>query len=81
MLRETGFQAVVVQDAGSDLNDYAQAGSGACCSSSACCSTEGTPAESSALHDGLAEVLARFNANDYAASVRVHALKPSAEGP
>lgn len=79
MLRETGFQAVVVQDTGADLNVYAQADSGACCSSSACCSTEGTPAESSALHDGLVEVLTRFNANDYAASVRVHALKSSAE--
>jgi SAM-dependent methyltransferase len=79
MLRETGFEAVVLQDTGADLNAYAQTGSGACCSSSACCSTEGTPAESSVLHDGLAKVLTRFNANDYAASVRVHALKPSAE--
>ncbi len=79
LLRNAGFDAVVVQDTGADLNAYAQASSGGCCSPSACCSTENTSAESSALHDGLAEVLTRFNANDYAASVRVHALKPSAD--
>jgi len=79
MLREAGFEAVVVQDAGSDLNAYAQAGSGACCSTNACCSTEEPPTESSIMHDGLADVLTRFNANDYAASVRVHALKPAVQ--
>jgi hypothetical protein len=28
------------------------------------------------VHAGLADLLARYNVNDYAASVRVYALKP-----
>ena len=76
MLRESGFEAVVVQDTGADLNAYAQAGAGGCCSSTGCCSADAT---SSPVHDGLADVLSNFNANGYAASVRVHALKPPFE--
>jgi hypothetical protein len=37
----------------------------------ACC----TPATSS-VHAGLADLLKRYNVNDYAASVRVFAVKP-----
>ncbi len=33
------------------------------------------------MHDGLHEILKRFDANEYAASVRVHALKPTVELP
>lgn len=77
LLREAGFEAVVVQDAGANLNAYAQAGASGCCSSGPCCSPENTAPESSPVHDGLAEVLRQFDANQYAASVRVHALKPS----
>ena len=75
-LREAGFEEVVVQDTGADLNAYAQAGSDGCCSSSGCCSTESA---SSPVHEGLTEILNTFNANEYAASVRVHALKPQSE--
>jgi len=89
LLHEAGFQAVVVQDTGADLNAYSQAGAVGCCAdtsaqnaSSGCCSgasgasacCTGT-AETSELHDGLAAVMREFNANAYAASVRVHAIK------
>jgi len=82
-LRDAGFVAVQVTDTGADLNAYAkvenQAGccappmsSGSSLPLSGCCA----PAEGgSAVHDGLAELLRRHNVNDYAASVRVFALK------
>jgi arsenite methyltransferase len=79
LLREAGFEAVVVQDAGADLNAYAQAGASGCCSSSGCCSATTDSTANSVVHDGLTDILSRFNANDYAASVRVHAIKPSAD--
>ncbi len=92
-LEQAGFDAVTVTDTGADLNAYAQAGGGACCSAESdpcsaesdprgscepntCCSvgSDTTPAP---LHDQLTEVLTRFDANGYAASVRVHAVKPT----
>ena len=81
MLQEAGFESVLVQDTGADLNAYAQAGQSGCCSSSGCCSAETPLPESSAVHDGLSQILGTFNANEYAASVRVHALKPAAALP
>lgn len=83
LLREAGFTSVVVTDSGADLNVYAQASSGGCCANTApCCvpTTEST-GESTPLHDGLAQVLRQFDANAYAASVRVQALKPAANVP
>lgn len=85
-LEQAGFDAVTVTDTGADLNAYAQAGGGACCSAEsdpsgssepdACCSV-GSDANPAPLHDQLTEVLTRFDANGYAASVRVHAVKPT----
>ncbi len=75
LLREAGFEAVVVQDTGANLNAYAEAGASGCCSSGPCCSPDDTASPVSPVHDGLAEVLQQFDANQYAASVRVHALK------
>jgi SAM-dependent methyltransferase len=73
LLEQAGFGSVVVTDAGSDLNAYAMASDGGCCGGGACGSDE------KSLHDGLATVMQSFDANAYAASVRVHALKqPSA---
>jgi SAM-dependent methyltransferase len=84
-LREAGFAAVEVIDTGADLNAYAkienQAG---CCSPASsssslpladagCCSPR---LADDALHARLIELLRRYNVNDYAASVRVFALKP-----
>lgn len=74
MLLGAGFEAVMFSDTGADLNAYAEAGSGGCCSASAgtCCS----PTEAqSPLHGELARVLQKFDVNAYAASVRIHAIK------
>jgi SAM-dependent methyltransferase len=87
-LRAAGFTEVEVVDTGADLTAYAQIDNQAgCCSpaacggdlesiASSCCSTA---AESSAspLHHRLAELMQRYNINDYAASVRVYAVRPS----
>jgi len=82
-LNDAGFAAVEVIDTGADLNAYAlvenQAG---CCSpltsslpsaESECCPT--LPADDS-LHRRLIDLLRRYNVNDYAASVRIFAVKP-----
>ena len=90
-LSAAGFAAVQIVDSGSDLNAYAQVeGQSACCSptpaavtssslpiapSAGCCG--GGTAGSSVVHDRLAELMKRYNVNDYAASVKVFAVKPS----
>ena len=77
-LREAGFAAVQVVDTYRDLNAYAQAGASACCSAppaeanaAPCCST---PA-GDGLHERLAQLLARYDVNEFAASVQVYAIK------
>jgi len=75
-LAAAGFAHVQVIDTGSDLNAYAKVeGQSGCCSPSmsglpvvSCCSTD--------LHGQLADLLSRHNINDYAASVKVFAVKP-----
>lgn len=80
-LLAAGFAAVEVIDSGADLNAYAkienQAG---CCgpanptaTSTSCCAPA---AENADLHTRLAELLRRYDVNQYAASVRVYAVKP-----
>jgi SAM-dependent methyltransferase len=80
-LEEAGFAAVQVVDAKKDLNAYALAdGQSACCGpaagpgalplADACCGPD-----PSVVHDGLAELLRRYDVNEYAASVRVYAVK------
>jgi SAM-dependent methyltransferase len=86
-LREAGFQAVQVIDSQKDLNAYAlledQAG---CCSpalasptslplADSCCSPSGG---GHSVHRGLAELLRKYDINEYAASVHVYALKSQA---
>jgi arsenite methyltransferase len=71
LLEQAGFNAVVVTDTGSDLNAYAMASDGGCCGGESSGSAERS------LHDGLATLIQSFDANAYAASVRVHALKQS----
>jgi hypothetical protein len=70
-LEQAGFASVVVTDTGADLNAYAMASDGGCCGGGSCGSDE------KSLHDGLASVMQSFDANAFAASVRVHALKQS----
>ena len=75
-LEAAGFSSVEIIDTGADLNAYAKVeGQSGCCSPamatgllvvSNCCSD---------LHGKLADLLARYNVNDYAASVKVFAQK------
>jgi arsenite methyltransferase len=82
-LQAAGFSATTVTGTGADLNAYAQIGSFGCCTSDSamsvdCCNSEGS--EPQTLHSQLTELFSQFDANDYAASVRVHAVK-NAESP
>ncbi|MHB1033434.1 MAG: arsenite methyltransferase [Pirellulales bacterium] len=84
-LIEAGFAAVDVVDTGADLNTYAKLeNQSSCCSPrpatppstqarSCCCSQ---PTENESLHQRLAVLLRRYDVNEYAASVRVFAVKP-----
>ncbi len=78
-LRAAGFDAVQIIDSGKDLNAYAKVEN-----QSGCCSpamNDGLPVVSSCcsdVHAQLGELLVRYNVNDYAASVRVYAVKPRA---
>src|SRR5205807_1198253 len=75
-----------VIDTEGDLNAYAKVeNQGGCCSPAAsslkvvetgCCSM---PKPEDTLHARLLNLLTRYNVNDYAASVRVFAVKPCAE--
>ncbi len=85
-LIEAGFAQVDIIDTGNDLNAYAKVeNQSGCCpppmgstlpvvSASACCSA---PSGDADLHRRLADLLRRYNVNDYAASVRVFAVKPA----
>jgi SAM-dependent methyltransferase len=80
-LAAAGFNHVVVIDAGADLNAYGKvAGQAACCSPTVTSST-GLPiasgcGPSEGLHSMLATLLERYDINDFAASVKVYAIKP-----
>jgi ubiquinone/menaquinone biosynthesis C-methylase UbiE len=84
-LRDAGFQHVHVVDSGADLNAYSKVeGQSACCSPpmsqgslpivSSCCGGGGDA--SSSLHQSIENVLSRCDVNEYAASVKVYAIKP-----
>jgi len=89
-LSEAGFSNVQVIDSGSDLNAYAKIDNQAgCCSPSmtqisteqrlssgsySCCAPAPAKAEEG-LFDKFTELLSRYNVNDYAASVKVFAIK------
>ncbi|HET6250334.1 MAG TPA: arsenite methyltransferase [Tepidisphaeraceae bacterium] len=91
-LAAAGFSAVHIVDSQADLNAYASVeGQAACCSPSmekavspvadeSCCGPTccggASEAEPEGIHAGLTAVLQRYNVNDYAASVKVYALKP-----
>ena len=70
-LTEAGFAHVQVADAGADLNAYSKVeGQAGCCSPAAPSGPAGS------VHGGLADLLGRYDVNDYAASVKVFAVKP-----
>lgn len=74
LLKAAGFAGVQVVDTKKDLNAYAQVeGQSGCCAPAVdpggCC------APSSTVHGGLAELLKKYDVNDFAASVQVYAVK------
>jgi hypothetical protein len=83
------FAHVEVIDSGADLNAYAKVeNQAACCSppspasglavvDSGCCTPGPAALLDGALHARLADLLRRYDVNDYAASVKVFAVKPS----
>lgn len=86
-LIEAGFKRVEVIDSGSDLNAYAKVDLQAACAPSAataghlpivessCCGSKPAPPGNLELHEKLVDLLNRYDVNDYAASVRVFAVK------
>lgn len=83
-LEAAGLTEVMVVDTGADLNAYGLAGGQAACCGPAAGGLPGAESGCTgssnggeALHRRLAALLARYNVNDYAASVRVYALKPT----
>lgn len=89
-LIDAGFSQVEVVDTGADLNAYAKVENQAGCCSPPATPSEGLPlveetagccsapvdVTSEALHKRLADLLQRYDVNEYAASVRVFAVKP-----
>jgi arsenite methyltransferase len=85
-LLSAGFAQVDIIDTGSDLNAYAQIDNPSSCCSSAndsalpliagsCCSAPSSCEGD--LHRRMADLLRRYDVNDFAASVRVYAIKPA----
>jgi hypothetical protein len=60
-------------DTGKDLNAYSQIEnqSGCCSSAGTDCCTQGD----SSVHESLADLLSRYDVNEYAASVQIYAIK------
>ncbi len=69
-LADAGFAPVEIIDTGADLNAYSKVEN-----QSGCCSASPSQAASDA-HSQLRELLSKYNVNDYAASVKVYAIKP-----
>jgi ubiquinone/menaquinone biosynthesis C-methylase UbiE len=92
-LRSAGFSAVHVVDSGADLNAYLNVeGQSGCCSppmasksslpiadSSCCGPTCCGGSDGPALHEGLADLLKQHDVDEYAASVKIYALKAVGE--
>lgn len=81
-----GFSDIQLIDSGADLNVYgAVEGQSACCapapepaSGGGCCGPAKPAAEAQkGVHEGLADLLRRYDLNDYAASMKIFALKPA----
>jgi arsenite methyltransferase len=84
-LRAAGFRDVQLVDTGADLGAYAQVeGQSGCCSpamkepaatGSLPIATTGSCPSTTTVHGGLAELMQKYDVNEYAASVQVYALK------
>ncbi len=85
-LIDAGFAAVEAVDSGSDLKSYAKLeNQSSCCSTTPapvqivnqerpCCGSQ--PTDTDSIHQRLAELLRKYDVNEYAASFRVFAVKP-----
>jgi SAM-dependent methyltransferase len=86
-LEEAGFRQMEIVDTGADLNAYAKVEpqSGCCCSSPplrvvepaapGCCSPPPAAPQDAAFHAWMADLSARHDFNEYAASVKIDAIK------
>lgn len=80
-LRNTGFAEVAVVDAKADLNAYSKVdGQTACCAPTAekpgdCCTPASVQSVKAEVHDHLRQLLERYDINEYAASVKVFAIR------
>lgn len=78
-LKAAGFAAVTVVDTKKDLNAYTKVeGLSGCCSPAAEPSAAGCCQPETTVHEGLAAILARYDVNEFAASVQVYAVKTGA---
>ena len=85
-LHEVGFSQMEIVGTGADLNAYAKVEpqSGCCCSGTAlpvvdsapaCCSLPPTTPPEAAFHTGMSDLCAQHDFNEYAASVKIYAIK------
>lgn len=90
-LLRAGFSEVQVVNAGKDLNAYAKVeNQSGCCSppmssesglpvaESSCCAPAPAEEKDAAFHDRLANLLRRYDVNEFAASAYIYAVKPGA---
>jgi arsenite methyltransferase len=80
-LHNAGFDHVEIVDSGADLNAYAKAeNQSGCCSptmdQTSCCQPV---SDTATLHTELSELLAKYDVNTAAASVKVYAVKPHSQ--
>jgi ubiquinone/menaquinone biosynthesis C-methylase UbiE len=76
LLEKAGFSHVEISDTGADLNAYKQGGTAGCCTpvageGSSCC---GAPSEP-AYHEKMGQLIDECDFNEFAASVKIFALK------
>ncbi len=93
-LKAAGFAAVEVVDTASDLNAYSEVeGQSVCCPPPAAAPSSASAGlavidgacapepRASEVHGGLADLLRKYDVNEFAASVRVYAVKPRVSNP
>lgn len=86
-LQEVGFSQMEIVDTGSDLNAYAKVEpQSGCCGSgpslpvvepvgTGCCCSPTPSAKDAAFHKGISELCSQYDFNEYAASVKIYAIK------
>ena len=78
-LRRAGFFEIAIKDSKADLNVYKEGGNAVCCGPklSCCDPTSDSPGKESVdFHKSMSDLLDAFDVNEYAASVKIFALKP-----